>query len=224
MQQTMILPKNEKIENTSKLMPKGLHQKIIAVMDEVGYLEKDVQIKFNRTNYKAISETKVTSTVRKSLIKHHLTFIPIHQEVTHRGDITQLEVTYRLTDADSGEFIDVVSAGEGADTQDKGIGKASTYAYKYALLRTFAIATGEDPDMISSDEFSEKQKQYQQQNSRTKVINEINNLYGQLMNRGYDMRYLTTTAMNCVGRQFQTLDELNMNELYNVKSTFSSLG
>ena len=41
--------------------------------------------------------------------------------------------------------------------------KFSTYAYKYMLLRTFAIPTGEDPDKISSAE------------TDSKIENEINN-------------------------------------------------
>ena len=31
-----------------------------------------------------------------------------------------------------------------------------TYAYKYLLLRTFAIPTGEDPDKIASAEYDEQ--------------------------------------------------------------------
>ena len=38
--------------------------------------------------------------------------------------------------------ITIESVGEGADSQDKASGKAMTYCYKYALLRTFAIPTG----------------------------------------------------------------------------------
>lgn len=30
-----------------------------------------------------------------------------------------------------------------------------TYAYKYLLLRTFAIPTGDDPDKVSSDVYTE---------------------------------------------------------------------
>ena len=33
-----------------------------------------------------------------------------------------------------------------------------TYSYKYLLLRTFAIPTGEDPDKVSSAEIDSKQK------------------------------------------------------------------
>jgi len=56
------------------------------------------------------------------------------------------------------EFIEIVSCGDGADTQDKGSGKAMTYAFKYMWLRVFALPTGEDPDKISSDELDDKAK------------------------------------------------------------------
>ena len=56
------------------------------------------------------------------------------------------------------EYIDIASCGDGADSQDKGSGKAMTYAFKYMWLRAFALPTGEDPDKISSAELDEKLK------------------------------------------------------------------
>lgn len=50
------------------------------------------------------------------------------------------------------EFVDVESFGRGLDPGDKGFGKASTYARKYALLNAYKIATGEDPDENKSKE------------------------------------------------------------------------
>ncbi len=198
--------------------PKGLHAKILEVMKEVGYIQKDVKVSFKSTNYKAISETKVTTVVRQSLIKHGLTLIPIHQIVSNRGNISQVEVTYRLTDAESGEYIDIASAGEGADSQDKGIGKASTYAYKYALLRTFAIATGEDPDVISSEELD-----YQDKQKHSELINEVGFVYQNLMQRGYDPMYLTNTAAATIGHPIQSFETLTRTELLNIKGIYQSL-
>lgn len=54
------------------------------------------------------------------------------------------------------DFIDVVSFGKGIDSGDKGLGKASTYARKYALLNAYKIATGEDPDAERSREYQTK--------------------------------------------------------------------
>ena len=136
-----------------------LYKKIHQVMNDVEYLQKDDKVSFGNTSYKAISEEKVTGAIRKSLLKHGLVIIPVEQEHSKEGNLSTVNVKYQITDIDSGEYIVAVSSGTGADTQDKGVGKAMTYAYKYLLLRTFAIPTGDDPDKISSEELDFKAKQ-----------------------------------------------------------------
>lgn len=137
----------------------NVYQKISAVMQDVRYLAKDDKISFGSTSYKAISEEKVTSVVRDSLVNHGLVIVPITQEHRKDGNLTTVDVTYRVQNIeDIEDFIITAASGTGADTQDKGVGKAVTYAYKYMLLRLFAIPTGEDPDKISSDELDDKQK------------------------------------------------------------------
>lgn len=135
-----------------------LYQKISAVMKDVEYLSKDDKVEFNNTKYKAISEEKVTSTVRESLIRHGLVILPVKQLHKREGTLSTVDTEYKIIDIDTGAFEIIVSSGTGADTQDKGVGKAMTYAYKYLMLRTFAIPTGEDPDKISSAELDEKQR------------------------------------------------------------------
>lgn len=136
----------------------NLYQKISAVMEEVDYLQKDDHISFKSTNYKAISEEKVTSTVRQALIKYGLVILPIEQEHSREGTLSIVNTKYKIVDTETGQFEIIVSSGSGADTQDKGVGKAMTYSYKYLLLRTFAIPTGEDPDKTSSAELDDKAK------------------------------------------------------------------
>ena len=138
---------------------KNIYQRISAVMQDVQYLCKDDQIKFGNTKYKAISEEKVTATVRESLIKNGIAIVPVKQLHRRDGTLTSVDVEYRIQNIDVPEdFVIAASSGTGADTQDKGVGKAMTYAYKYLLLRTFAIPTGEDPDKISNAELDEKQE------------------------------------------------------------------
>lgn len=137
----------------------GLFKKIHAVMNDVNYLQKDDKVSFGNTSYKAISEEKVTMAIRAALVKHGLVIIPVEQEHTKDGNLTTVNAKYQITDIDSGEYIVAVSSGTGADTQDKGVGKAMTYAYKYLLLRTFAIPTGDDPDKVSSEELDAKFRQ-----------------------------------------------------------------
>lgn len=136
---------------------KNVFQRISAVMQDVQYLAKDDQIEFGKTKYRAISEEKVTTTIRKSLITHGIVIVPVKQEHSKDGVLTTVDVTYRIQNIeDENDYIEAVSSGTGVDTQDKGVGKAMTYAYKYLLLRTFAIPTGEDPDRISSAELDDR--------------------------------------------------------------------
>ena len=66
----------------------NLHQKIIQVMSDVKYLQKDDNVSTGGTgSYKAISEEKVTETIRESLIKNGISIVPIcvvHKRDEHR--------------------------------------------------------------------------------------------------------------------------------------------
>ena len=147
---------------------KNIYQKINEVMKNIEYLAKDDKVEFGTTKYKAISEEKVTTAVREQLVKQGIVILPIQQEsivtelirtdksVNQRADV---HTKYRIQNIeDKEDYIEVESNGSGVDTQDKAVGKAMTYAYKYMLLRTFAIPTGEDPDKISSAETDAKIK------------------------------------------------------------------
>lgn len=146
----------------------NIYQKINEVMKNIEYLAKDGKVEFGTTKYKAISEEKVTTAVREQLVKQGIVIIPIQQESENKeltrteksvNMLTSVHTRYRIQNVDDvNDFIEVESNGTGVDTQDKGVGKAMTYAYKYMLLRTFAIPTGEDPDKISSAETDAKIK------------------------------------------------------------------
>lgn len=171
----------------------NIYQKILEVMKDVQYLSKDDHIKYGQQDYKAVSEEKVTSTVRESLIKNGIVIIPIEQSHHREGTLTTVDVSYRIQNVEDPEdYIVAKSSGTGADTQDKGVGKAMTYAYKYLLLRTFAIPTGEDPDKISSAELDRKAKsnRHQQATPSTEpqaaacTPNEINALHNEIVRAG----------------------------------------
>lgn len=137
----------------------NLYEKMTAIMRDVQYLAKDDKVEFGSTKYKALSEEKVTTIMRAELVKYNLVVFPVEQFSSRSGSITHVDVKYRIVNVDAPEeFIEVVSCGDGADTQDKGSGKAMTYAYKYMWLRTFALPTGEDPDKISSAELDAQEE------------------------------------------------------------------
>lgn len=131
----------------------NIYEKIRQIMSNVEYIQKDDHVQFKTTNYKALSEEKITSIMHHQFVNQGLIVFPIEQSWTRMGDITHVDVKYRIVNSENPEeFIEVVSCGDGADTQDKGSGKAMTYAFKYMWLRTFAIPTGEDPDKMSNEE------------------------------------------------------------------------
>lgn len=147
----------------------NIFQKINEVMKNIEYLTKDDKVEFGATKYKAISEEKVTTAVRDQLVKQGIVILPISQDAENKelirteksvNMLTSVHTRYRIQNIDDvNDYIEVESNGSGVDTQDKGVGKAMTYAYKYMLLRTFAIPTGEDPDKISSAETDNKMSQ-----------------------------------------------------------------
>lgn len=57
----------------------NIYQKMLEVMKGVSYLSKDDKVEFKNTKYKAISEEKVTSTVREKLIEQGLVIFPVAQ-------------------------------------------------------------------------------------------------------------------------------------------------
>lgn len=137
----------------------NIYEKIAAIMQDVQYLAKDDHVSFGSTSYKALSEEKVTSIMRAEMLKHKLVVFPVSQIANRAGNITHVDVVYRMVNVENPEeSIEIASCGDGADTQDKGSGKAMTYAFKYMWLRTFALPTGEDPDKVSSAELDENER------------------------------------------------------------------
>ena len=111
----------------------------------------------------------VVLAVKDAETTHRIVSIPIKQKLVNSeviktikrdekyGDkdvltfVDNIKMTLRIVDLDdTTQFIDVESYGKGVDSGDKGFGKASTYARKYALLNAYKIATGTDPDAHKS--------------------------------------------------------------------------
>lgn len=145
----------------------NLYQRIQAVSNEIKNIEKNMTVGKGNYAYKAVQDIDVVLEVKEAETKYGLVSIPIKQdlvksevvrvqksdggETVNYADIVKM--TLRIINIDNiSEFIDVESYGRGLDPADKGFGKASTYARKYALLNAYKIATGEDPDKDKSKE------------------------------------------------------------------------
>ena len=138
-----------------------IYEKMHKIMSEVESLKKDGNASFGSTNYNYLSEAKTTQIFREKFVENKLLLFPIQVEETKDKDskITLGKYTYRLVNVEAPEeYIELQSGGQGHDSTDKGSGKASSYAYKYLLWRTFAVPSNDDPDSITSDETVSKEK------------------------------------------------------------------
>jgi hypothetical protein len=174
---------------------KELLMKIQNVADAIKGIEKDMTVGKGNYSYKAVSDTMVTLKVKEAEKENGIISIPIKQDLVssevlridkqkkNSSEVTEsiqyvdvVKMTLRIYDLDNPEhYIDVDSFGRGLDSSDKGFGKASTYARKYALLNAYKIATGEDPD----SEASKKETSISKDEKKIKVVDYLskNNEY-----------------------------------------------
>lgn len=70
----------------------NLHEKLLAIMSEIEYLKKDSNVSYGQTKYKAMSEEKVTKTVREKFIKHKIVMYPVEQTWERVGNVSHVDV------------------------------------------------------------------------------------------------------------------------------------
>ena len=122
----------------------NIHQRLALAMKQVTYIQKE---KKQGMRYSIVSHDSVTSKVRPALLEAGIVYYPIEVQHQQSGNRTECAMTVRFVNVDDPQdFFDVETFGYGLDDQDKGPGKAMSYAVKYALLKTLGLETGDDPD------------------------------------------------------------------------------
>ena len=153
---------------------KNLIKSVIAVMNEVKGIEKSMTVGEGRMSYKGVPDKEVKKIIGSAMAKHGLCILPTGvkptikierwEEPDNYGKIkqkqsvfTEIVSTYLLMH-ESGESQEICGYGHGVDSQDKGAGKATTYALKYALLYSFLVPTGDidDADIVHSQNYDVK--------------------------------------------------------------------
>jgi len=122
----------------------NIYQRMHAVMQEIKYVQKE---KKAGMRYSIVSHDSVTALVRPLFVKNGIVCYPTQFEMAQVGNRTQLTcaVVFQNID-DVNDRMVVASAGFGIDDQDKGPGKAISYAVKYAYLKALCLESGDDPD------------------------------------------------------------------------------
>lgn len=155
---------------------KNIYQRMAAITAELQTVAKNLTVPTGGKNsYKAVSERDILDAVKPLEDKHGVYSYPLSRTVLEsnlleseksytdsKGNttvtqtttfMTRIETIYRFVNVDNPlEYIDTVTFAEGIDAQDKGSGKAMTYADKYALMKAYKISTGDDPDQTASED------------------------------------------------------------------------
>jgi ERF superfamily len=123
----------------------NIHQRILEVMKECDYVQKGEKLLNNQ--YKFVSHDAVVAKLHPLFVKHGITVIPSLESFSQEGNRTMVKILVAFTNVDEpNDKIILAMLGYGVDPSDKGPGKAMSYAFKYALLKTFCLETGDDPD------------------------------------------------------------------------------
>ena len=133
----------------------NIHQRMAEVMKDVSYIQKDkiVKNKSGGEMYRVTSHDTVIREIRPSFIKHGILAVPLiigHQRVGSNLTIVEMQIDF-VNIAEPKDLISVIYYGYGIDTQDKGIGKAISYAVRYAHLKVLSLETGDDPESDDVD-------------------------------------------------------------------------
>ena len=152
-------------------MDKNIFMRMAAITSELQTVAKNLEVSTGGKNsYKAVSERDILDAVKPMEEKHGVYSYPVSREIMesnlleseaeYQGKVikkttfmTRIKTTYRFVNVDKPEeYIETITFAEGIDAQDKGSGKAMTYADKYALMKAYKISTGDDPDQNGSEE------------------------------------------------------------------------
>ncbi|MBQ8766589.1 MAG: ERF family protein [Clostridia bacterium] len=157
----------------------NIFEKMSAITAELQTVGKNLTVGTGSNKYKAVSERDILDAVKPIEAKHGVYSYPISREVlesnlleneksyTANGNttttktttfMTRIKTVYRFVNIEKpDEYIETTTFAEGIDSQDKGSGKAMTYADKYALMKGYKISTGDDPDQTASEELHFKE-------------------------------------------------------------------
>src|SRR5208282_2765530 len=136
----------------------NLRQKLAEVRRRISYIQKRGHNE--RFNYSYVTAADIAGAVGDALAELEVVVIPRLESISHENispnqgypdRLTRVVMTYTFMDVNSAEELTVKMPGEGRDPGDKGPYKAMTGALKYALLQSFLIATGDDPEDERAD-------------------------------------------------------------------------
>lgn len=170
----------------------NIFQRMAAITADLQTVAKNLTVQTTKTSaYKAVSERDILDAVKPLEAKHGVYSYPVSREILEsnmlesesefQGKVskkttfmTRIKTVYRFVNVDNpSEYIETTTFAEGIDPQDKGSGKAMTYADKYALMKAYKISTGDDPDQSASEDVKYTRKP-KEKTPREQLIDKLN--------------------------------------------------
>ena len=145
----------------------NIYEKLLKISSDLQTVAKNLEISIGGKGYKAVGEADVLRAIKPLEAQYGVYSYPVKRQIIETGTLEsadykgnvkkqlfeRIETTYRFVNTEKPEeYIDIISYGDGIDTGDKSVGKAMTYADKYALMKAYKIVTGDDPDQEPSNE------------------------------------------------------------------------
>ncbi len=178
----------------------NIFEKLSNITNEISNVNKNLTVGEGKSSYKAVGEADILKAVKELEFKYRVYSYPYSREVIEStmyttsnqyGDknniFSRIKTIYRFVNIDKPEeYIETTTFSEGIDTQDKGSGKAMTYADKYALMKSYKIITGDDPDQnASEDGYKNKQTPVGTSNKVTEI--EAKSIYSLMTRKGLEV-------------------------------------
>jgi hypothetical protein len=125
-----------------------IHAAIVAVMEEIGSIEKTRQN--TQQNFKFRGVGDAMAACQPLFVKHKMYVRPLVVRVDDtkanldkdgkpRGIHSRQTIVYRATSAEDGSFVDSEATGEAIDFGDKCAGKVMSVSFKFLIFQMFCI-------------------------------------------------------------------------------------
>ncbi len=140
----------------------NIHQRLNAVMADVNYIKKDKKIEIGKGSYSVTGHDAVTKLIHPLLVKHKISLIPTVVEMTQEGNRTRVLMSFDWINIDDPkDLFTNQCVSYGMCNQDKGPGKAISYAQRFITLKTLHLETGErdiEEDDVDFSPMSKEEK------------------------------------------------------------------
>ena len=128
----------------------NLSTRLVRAQHDARRLEKTAAKNGMKFDY--VTHDDIASEAKRILAKNGILFFPSVDEFSQDGNRTIVKVSAALINADKPEeTFNTVGFGYGVDQQDKGPGKAYSYAVKYILAKTLLLNTSDDIELHNID-------------------------------------------------------------------------